>query len=272
MVVGAVELLPARDAVGLRCEYSEAYPDVREAAWAPYAVLYPELFAVSAWRLPVTCYVVRTAGTTALVDTGVGPPGLWDWTAEEEGLLPASLGALGIGPADVDVVLLTHLDIDHLGWNTDLEGVPLFPRARYVVHADGLAFAMSRAGRAHIQRCVVPILDRFEQVRGDVELAPGITAFGTPGHAPGHLSVRISSEGAKATILGDVAPHPALLDETGWRFHFDEDAEQNGHVRAALVDELRRDGGLVVCGHFPGSGIGRITEHDGMVVWDEVSP
>lgn len=177
-----------------------------------------------------------------------------------------------IGPADVDVVLLTHLDIDHLGWNTDLEGVPLFPRARYVVHADALACAMSRAGRAHIQRCVVPILDRFEQVRRDVELAPGITAFGTPGHSPGHLSLRISSEGAEATTLGDVAPHPALLDETGWRFQFDEDAEQNGAVRTALVDELRRDGGLVVCGHFPGSGIGRIAEHDGMVVWDEVSP
>jgi len=129
---------------------------------------------------------------------------------------------------------------------------------------------MSRAGRAHIHRCVVPLLERFEQVRGDVELAPGVTAFVTPGHYPGHLSVRISSDGAEATILGDVAPHPVLLDETEWRFDFDEDAERNGPVRTALVDELTRDRALVVCGHFPGSGIGWIAERDGRVVWDEV--
>jgi glyoxylase-like metal-dependent hydrolase (beta-lactamase superfamily II) len=271
VVVGTVELLPARDAVGLRCDYSEAYPDVPQAAWEPDAALYPQLFEGTTWRLPVTCYVVRSNGTTVLVDTGVGPPGLWDWTAEEEGLLPRSLEGLGLRPSDVDVVLLTHLHIDHLGWNTDLEGVPLFPRARYVVHADALAFAMSRAGRTHIQRCVVPLLERFEQVRGAVELAPEVAAFVTPGHYPGHLSVRISSDGAEATILGDVVPHPALLHETEWRFDFDEDAQRNASVRTALVDELRRRGGLVVCGHFPGSGIGRVAEHDGRVVWDEVS-
>ena len=271
MVVGAIELHPAFDAVGLLSDYSEVYPDVPTAAWEPYAALYPELFAGTAWRLPHTSYVVRSGASTVLVDTGVGPPGLWDWTAEEEGLLPRSLEELGISPSDVDVVLLSHLHIDHLGWNTDLEGVPLFPRARYVVHADALAFALSRAGRAHIQRCVVPLLDRIEQVRGDVELMSGVTAFGTPGHYPGHLSVRLSSEGVEATILGDVAPHPDLLDRVDWRFDFDENAERNQAVRAELVGELLRGDALAVCGHFPGSGIGRVEEQDGRVVRREVS-
>lgn len=271
MVVGAVEILPALDAVGILCELSEAYPDVPWEEWAPYADHYPELFAGTAWRLPVTCYVVRSESTTLLVDTGVGPPGLWDWTAEEEGLLPRALDGLGIRAADVGAVVLTHLHIDHLGWNTDLEGVPLFPRARYVVHADALAFALERAGRAHIQRCVVPLVGDFEQVGAEVELAPGATAFPTPGHFPGHLSIRISSQGAVATILGDVAPHPALLDRPEWRFAFDENQEQSEAVRAALVEELRHGDGLVVCGHYPGTGIGRIARRDGRIVWEEAS-
>ena len=257
------------DAVGVLCEYSEAYPDVPWDEWGPYAQLYPDLFEGTEWRLPNTCYVVRSDATTVLVDTGVGPPGLWDWTAEEEGLLPGSLAALGIRAEDVDVVLLTHLHIDHLGWNTDLDGVPLFPRARYVVHADGLEFALARASRAHIRRCVVPLADDFVRVRGELEIAPGVTAFPTPGHYPGHLSVRISSGGAEATILGDVAPHPALLDRTAWRFEFDEDSDKNEAVRTALVADLKHEGGLVVCGHFPGTGIGRLGEDVGRVVWTE---
>ena len=81
----------------------------------------------TAWRLPCLSYLVRSEGVTILVDTGVGPPGLWDWTAEDEGLLPGALEAAGVGLDQIDVVFLTHLDIDHVGWNTDLDGVPLFP-------------------------------------------------------------------------------------------------------------------------------------------------
>ena len=143
-------------------------------------------------------------------------------------------------------------------------------RARYVVHSDALAFALSTSGRAHIQRCVVPLVERFG-VGDELELAPGVTAFPTPGHYPGHLSVRIASAGAGATILGDVAPHPALLDRTEWRFEFDEDADRNAAVRSSLVDELAGGDGLVVCGHYPGTGIGRLAQEDGRVVWTETS-
>lgn len=270
MVVGPVEIEPVLDAVGVLCEYTEAYPDVPLKAWEPYQALYPENFAGDSWRLPCLSYLVRSEGVTVLVDTGVGPPGLWDWTAEDEGLLPGALEAARVGLDQIDVVFLTHLHIDHLGWNTDLDGVPLFPRARYVVHADALAFALKR-DVAHIRRCVVPLVDAFVQVRGDVEIAPGVVAFEAPGHSPGHMALRIGSEGSLATVIADVVPHPALLDHPEWVFAFDEDAQQSARFRASLVEDLLRDGGLVVCGHFPGSGIGRIAEHDGRVVWEEVS-
>jgi glyoxylase-like metal-dependent hydrolase (beta-lactamase superfamily II) len=116
----------------------------------------------------------------------------------------------------------------------------------------------------------VPLADRFQQVRGDTELARGIVAFGTPGHYPGQLSLRVSSEGAGATFVGDVVPHPALLDRPEWVFAFDEDAIANAPTRAALVAELAASDGLVVCGHYPGSGIGRLVTREGRVVWDPV--
>ena len=206
------------DAVGVLCEYAEAYPAVPPEAWEPYRALYPENFAGDSWRLPCLSYLVRSEGVTVLVDTGVGPPGLWDWTAEDEGLLPGVLEAAGVGLDQIDVVFLTHLDIDHLGWNTDLDGVPLFPRARYVVHADALAFALTR-DVAHIRRCVVPLADAFVQVRGDVEIAPGVVAFEAPGHSPGHMALRVGLRGLARDRdrRRRAAPGPARPPRVGLR-------------------------------------------------------
>jgi glyoxylase-like metal-dependent hydrolase (beta-lactamase superfamily II) len=268
VVVGSVEIEPAFDAVGVLCEYAEAYPGVSDEDWHPYRQLYPDLFAGSAWRLPCLSYVIRSHDTTILVDAGVGPAGLWeDWEPEREGLLPGSLAAVGVEPDDVDIVFLTHLHVDHMGWNTDANGVALFPRARYVVHADALADVMSRSDLAHIRRCVVPLADRFEQVRGGMELTCDVVAFETPGHAPGHMTLRVASEGAVATIVADAVPHPALLDRPEWTFAFDHDSAENAPTRAALVAEAVCGEGHVVCGHYPGSGIGRLETCDGRVVW-----
>jgi glyoxylase-like metal-dependent hydrolase (beta-lactamase superfamily II) len=259
-----------RDALGLLAEYGEAYPEVPADAWEPYRELYSELFAEESWRLPCTSYLLRSSGTTVLVDTGVGPPGLWGWTALAEGELPEALAGLGIARDEIDVVFLTHLHIDHIGWNTDLDGVAFFPRARYVVHRDALAFARTRPELSHIRRCVEPLVERFEAVDGDVELAPGVEAFEAPGHYPGHMALRVGSGDAHALLLADVAVHPALLAQPDWLYVSDLDQNLSAATRNALLPELVDRDVLVACGHYPGSGIGRVVTRDGEVVWEEV--
>lgn len=271
MRVGDVELVPLLDAVGLLAEYGEAYPDVAPDAWEPYRALYPELFEDDSWRLPCTSYLLRTGGATVLVDTGVGPPGLWAWTAQSEGELPHALQEHGVAPDDVDVVFLTHLHLDHLGWNCDLDGAPFFPRARYVVHAAALAFARTRPELPHIRRCVEPLADRFEVPHADAELAPGVTVFEAPGHYPGHMGLRIRSGGGEAVLLADVAVHPALLAEPDWRYVSDLDPNAAVATRRALLPELVDRDVLVACGHYPGSGIGRVVTRDARVVWAETA-
>ena len=270
MVVGSIELLSVRDAVGVLAELGNAYPEVPAEAWEPYRALYPELFSGDGWRVPCNCFLVRSDGMTILVDTGVGPPGLWDWTAEHEGDLPEALTELGVARDGVDLVFLTHLHIDHVGWNTDLEGVALFPRARYVVHRDALEFARTQDGRPHVQRCIVSIADRFEQVSGDVELAAGVTAFAAPGHYPGHMGLRLESAGQTAVLLADTAVHPALLHEPDWPYVSDGDPSLCSETRQALLPELVDRDVVVACGHYPGSGIGRILRRNDRVVWEAV--
>jgi len=270
-LVGDIELLVVPDAVGLLADYADVYPDVPDDAWEPHRALYPELFAGEAWRLPCRSCLVRSAGVTVLVDTSVGPPGLWDWTAESEGLLPAALEELGLHRDEIDVVLLTHLHIDHIGWNADLEGKPFFPRSRYVVHRHALEFARTRPGLPHIRRCVESLVDRFERVEGETELAPGVRAFLAPGHYPGHMAVRLSSGGREAVLLADVAVHPALLDQPDWAYVSDLDPATAADTRRSLLPELVDRDVRVACGHYPGSGIGRVVTRDSRVVWEELS-
>ena len=259
------------DAVGLLAPYSDVYPDVADEEWEPYRALYPELFAGKDWRLPCKCYLVRSEDTTILVDTGVGPPGLWDWTAVDEGGLPGALEALGVRRDDVDVVFLTHLHIDHLGWNADLEGAPFFPRARYVVHPAAVAFALQRPELPQVRRCVAPLLDRFENAEGSLEVAPGVIAFESKGHYPGHMALRLESEGAAAVLLADTAVHPALLHEPEWVYVADGDPAACADTRRALLPELVDRDVLVACGHYPGTGIGRVVTREGRVIWEEAT-
>jgi glyoxylase-like metal-dependent hydrolase (beta-lactamase superfamily II) len=269
VLIGDIELVPVLDAVGLLAEYADAYPQVAEEAWAPYRAHYPELFAGASWRLPCKSFLVRSEGLSVLVDTGVGPPGLWEWTAEREGELPEALRAAGVARDEIDVVFLTHLHIDHVGWNTDLEGSVFFPRARYVVHRDALAFVRSHDERPHVRRCITPLIDRFETIDGDVELAAGVTAFVAPGHYPGHMALRLDSAGARAMLIADSAVHPALLDAPDLLYGSDGDPARCAETRRSLLPELVDRAVVVACGHYPGSGIGRVVTRGGRVVWEE---
>jgi glyoxylase-like metal-dependent hydrolase (beta-lactamase superfamily II) len=263
VLVGAIALVPLTDAVGRLGELHELFPGTSD--WEGERRRHPELFAGSQWRLPCTSYVLRSGGTTILVDTGVGPTGLWAWEAEwEEGLLPALAGA-GVAPENVDVVFLTHLHVDHVGWNTARDGAIVFPNARYVTHREGVAFA-SESDRPHVARAIAPI--GFEQIEGETELAAGVTALEIPGHFPGHMGLRVESEGRRAVLLADTAVHPKMLDEPDLVYVSDTDSESCTNSRQALLEELVDQDVLAVCGHYPGGGIGRVVTRDGRVVWE----
>jgi glyoxylase-like metal-dependent hydrolase (beta-lactamase superfamily II) len=264
VVVGSVELVPLVDAVGELGELAELFPDSSD--WAPYRELYPELFAGSRWRIPCTSYLLRSGDETVLVDTGVGPAGLWGWGAEsEEGLLPA-LADAGAAPEDVDVVFFTHLHVDHVGWNTDREGSLVFPGARYVAHRDGVAFARE-SGRPHVARTILPV--EFEAIGdGEIVVAEGVSAFPLPGHFPGHMGLRIDSGGERAFLIADAAVNPMLLDQPDRTYASDGDPAACAATRRALLPELVDQDVLVACGHYPGGGIGRVVTRGGRVVWE----
>jgi glyoxylase-like metal-dependent hydrolase (beta-lactamase superfamily II) len=243
--VGPFEVVALLDASGPFFRPAQAaFPAATAADWARAERLDPGAFGQDgAWLLDFRCFAVRLpSGRFALVDAGVGPVGspAAGW-APVPGHLPARLAEAGIEPADVELVVLTHLHEDHVGWSVSAEGVPVFPRARYVLQRSEVA-ALELAGDTLVLPHVVEPLRQAGQlstVDGEVRLVthPGgaLTAVPTPGHTPGHQSVLVRGGDDLVVVTGDVLVHAVQLVAPDVGYAFEVDPALARRTRRALL-------------------------------------
>jgi glyoxylase-like metal-dependent hydrolase (beta-lactamase superfamily II) len=223
-----------------------------EGSFATLGEAFPTLDMTEEWRVPVNAVLIRGAGSTVLVDTGVGPeprtflPGAGAW-------LPAELSRVGSSPAQVDLVVHTHLHIDHVGWDGT------FPNARYVVPTDDWTYFMSEESlrqRPHLGDRVEPLGDAGLVVLVDreLEVAAGVRLVPTPGHTPGHASVVVESQGSDLVVLGDVVVHELQLADPDLAYVSDHDPDLSAATRKSVLGRLADRGSPVITGHFDGPG------------------
>jgi glyoxylase-like metal-dependent hydrolase (beta-lactamase superfamily II) len=216
-----------------------------EGSFATVHEAFPAVDSDERWVLPFNCVLVRDAGTTVLIDTGVGPKPR-SFMPEPDAHLIDELARHGVAPQDVDVVVHTHLHVDHVGWDG------AFPNARYVVHEDDWAFFMtdeSVAKRPHLREKVLP-LARVERVAGETEVVPGVRLLPTAGHTPGHMSVRVG----EVVVLGDVVVHELQVGDPEVAYVSDHDPGRAAATRRRFLGELADEEVEVIVSHFHGMG------------------
>jgi glyoxylase-like metal-dependent hydrolase (beta-lactamase superfamily II) len=199
------------------------------------------------WVLQFFVYVLELDGVTVVVDTGLGPPGDDPFMPERDGRLPAELAAAGVAPADVDLVVLTHLHPDHVGWNM-VGGAPFFPNAHYVAQrADYDFFTTKHGHRPYVQQQIVALHDSgsLELLDGLAEPLPGLRIEPTGGHTPGHSIVRLS----EVTLAADLAVHPLQLENHDLPYVAEDDQPAIAAARRRLLPALA--GTRVGFGHIP---------------------
>ena len=175
--------------------------------------------------IPVHGFVIKHPSAGAiLVDTGVGWPDdmLKDWKIVNRHAADA-MAEHDLSPADVRIVINTHLHFDHCGQNAVFKHAPFYiqrpelERARLeeTVAAQWFDFAGAR----------------FELVDGDADVAEGVRVVATPGHTVGHQSVIVDTPDGGAVMIGDAAYTADIYREADkadlsrWRGQFaDRDA------------------------------------------------
>jgi len=218
--------------------------------------------------MSVHAFVIESPGHRMVVDTCIGNdkrrafPG---WNMLQLPFL-ADLEKAGFARDSIDRVLCTHLHVDHVGWNTmlvDGKWKPTFPRARYLIGRkewEHWSKASEPDTRDLLDDSVRPVFDAglAELVESDARITDEIRLEPTPGHTPGHHSVRISSRGQEAVITGDLMHHPVQMAHPEWGSHFDSDFNEAIATRRAFLERYGDQPILVLGTHFATPSAGRI--------------
>ncbi len=213
-------------------------------------------------KMTVQSWIVQTPGYNIVVDTCIGN-GKQDrsvprWNGLDEPYLDA-LAAAGAPAEAIDIVLCTHLHVDHVGWNTKLvngQWVPTFANARYVFgkteYEHWAAHSPDGEHKAVFGDSVQPIVTAglADLVTSDHQICDEVSLISTPGHSPGHMSVLIKSDGAEALLTGDVAHHPCQMAHLDWSSTVDFDPVQSAETRKMLFSRFAGAPTLVFGGHF----------------------
>ena len=269
--VGNVEILHLTDGI-LEFDLCNFFPTIPGEQWRDHeSHLTPEHRV----RFNLGSYLIRTDGRTVLVDTGLGPRPA-DTPDVPWGELLRDFTRKGVRPEEVDMVVMTHLHRDHVGWNLTADGQrwkPTFPNARYWCSRRDWDTCHDPAVQPqrfpNAPTCVWPLADLglVEFMEGEHTLTRDLTMIPTPGHTPGHMSLLITSQGERALVLGDAAHSPVQFEEPDWVSRADMDPDTTRQTRRALLDRLEREDILLVAGHFAAPGYGRIVGLQGRRYW-----
>ena len=275
LTIGAFNVKSVHEDTGAYITPADMFPTATAEAVAEHLDwMTPTYFDIASGKLKLAfqSFILQTPHHNILIDTCVGEDKerthpefhmkKWPWMD--------NLKALGLTPADIDIVMCTHLHPDHVGWNTQLRDgrwVPTFPNAKYVFARDEYAHwekesaqGSERIGLTFIDS-VLPVMEAGQAVLvdHDHQIEDGIWLEPTPGHSPGHVIVNVESEGERGAFVGDLMHHPIQVPHPEWSTCFCWDLEISAASRTAFVDTHTDAGTLVLPVHFAGATAGHIT-------------
>ncbi|WP_237531223.1 MBL fold metallo-hydrolase [Streptomyces sp. SID3212] len=271
LTLGGVTLTRVEETHGPIMPADQFFPDLPEQAWKDHREsLVPDHLGADDTMVHVAMqtWLLRSGGRTILVDTGVGNnktrPAVAAWDHLDLDYL-GNLARAGVRPEDVDLVVNTHLHVDHVGWNTRLvDGawVPTFTNATYLMPRADFAFwnpadNPSVAGGVNenvFEDSVAPV-----HAAGQVQLWEGshtidehLSLEAAPGHTPGSSVVKLMSGGERALLAGDMVHTPLQVAHPDHNSCFCEDPAQARTTRRRLLGWAADVNALVLPAHFSG--------------------
>lgn len=222
----------------------------------------------------VNIVLVRAGAELLLIDAGAG-----DTFVPTAGKLDDRLAAAGVDPGSITKVVITHGHPDHLGGLVDeFDDSPRFPNAEHIMPAPELDYwrnvdAASLPGRmqgvaVRAKRVIGTVGERLAAAAPDAEIAPGVAYISTPGHTPGHCSVRIASGAQGLIVTADTLFHPHVsFAHPEWQPVADMDGAGAVASRRRLLDMAVADKVQLASYHIPFPGLGRAERHGTAYRW-----
>ncbi len=213
-----------------------------------------------------------------LVDAGFGNAHLLE-----------SIAKLELSPEDINKVIITHSDGDHIG------GLGDFINAQIVMPQQAWDLWSNAASRAamveefiklfrgkipedelearaasrekHGAETLPSLKDRVELVDADVEVMTGLKFIGAAGHRSDHFALELSSQGETLIHGVDSIRHP-LQANYDWPSFIDSYPEQVVKTNKVLLKRILEKDALLFGSHFPFPALAKISEKEQTRVWE----
>ena len=207
------------------------------------------------------CLFMQAGQQRILVDAGWGKG-----VQRRGGELPERLQNEGISPADIDTMIITHGDIDHIGGILTEDCQLAFPNASYIMLKEAWEFWTNQALIArwpefltYFGRKTLPLIrERVKVIEAGVEFLPGFQLIPASGHRPGHAALAVTSEGEYFIHLADTVGHPLLMEHPEWHWYADFAFEQAEKDKFHVLNQAVALHALVFGSHLPFPGVGRV--------------
>lgn len=211
--------------------------------------------------------LINTGEELILVDVGGGGNFL-----DGAGALVENLEAAGYSSDEVDKVFITHAHPDHLWGLLDDFDDPMFPEAEYFISTPEWDFWATDAARDALPETLqmfaagasrrLPMIEEIVTRANDGdEIAPGVAVVGTPGHTPGHSSLRIESAGETLIVTADATTHQFIsFEHPGWWPANDFDQPLAEQSRRRLLDMAADDRSMILAYHLSFPGLGHVAK------------
>jgi glyoxylase-like metal-dependent hydrolase (beta-lactamase superfamily II) len=215
-------------------------------------------------------YIVKTPHHTILIDSCIGNdkprPLRPKWNMKTDNTYMRMLATAGFAVGDIDFVMCTHLHVDHVGWNTRLQGdrwVPTFPNARYIFGKDEFDYWTEQNARTPVPAfgdSVLPVVEanRAEIVGNDYGIGDHMRILPTPGHTPGHAAFAFGRGKDDAVCSGDLMHSPLQTRYPELSVKFDVDQAQAAVTRRRFLERYCDTETLCCTAHFPSPSAGKI--------------
>jgi glyoxylase-like metal-dependent hydrolase (beta-lactamase superfamily II) len=283
MILGDVEIARVEEMHGpLGMTPEQFFPGSPKEEWRDrHDTLVPDFLDAETgiYQVALQTWVLRSEGRTILIDTGVGNhkerPYVPAWGHLDLDFL-GNLERAGVKPDEVDIVVNTHLHVDHVGWNTRLHGqhwVPTFRNATYLMPKADFEFwnpannpkIAGSVNQNAFEDSIAPVHEAGQVLLWESEhtIDANLRLRAAPGHTPGSSVLMLDSGGDRAVFAGDVLHSPFQIAHPDHSSCFCEDPDTARVTRREILGWAADHHALILPAHFTGHGALEVARADG---------